>query len=70
MLDPEITGLRWEYSVQDERRVGGGMTENTPQWLAQGVSPADWIQILPFYVTWDTFPNFSEPQFLCNIGIH
>lgn len=24
MLDPEITGLRWECSVEDRRRVGGG----------------------------------------------
>lgn len=46
------------------------MAGNTGQWLAQGLSPAEWVQILPFYVTWGTFSNFPGPQSLCNIGIH
>lgn len=53
MLDPEITGLRWEYSVEDGRRVGGRMTENTGQWLARGLFSCRLN---------------SNPAILCNLG--
>lgn len=41
MLDPEITGLRWEYSVEDGRRVGGGWQKIQDSGERKGFSPAD-----------------------------